>query len=51
MFLHLFSIFNAVFKVEKMHSGSKQVLGLGIFFPYNYLKVLKVSRKSEAAAS
>jgi len=46
--LHFSLNFNAVFKGRKNAFG-QQVLGLGIF-PYNYLKVLKVPRKSEVAS-
>jgi len=42
------SILNAVSKVEK-NTFRQQGLGFGIF-PYNFVKVLIVSRKSEAAS-
>jgi len=43
LFTFLFN-FKAVFKVDRMHSCNK-FFESGIF-PYNYLKILKASRKS-----
>jgi len=47
LFFTFFKNFNAVFKVQK-YAFWQQELGFGIL-PYDYLEVLKVSRKSEAA--